>query len=204
MTKFFTTAAGVQIEIVPVPPLLIEAVRLQAMEEVEVPLIPTYEVELADGTKLPYEHDKGSITDPNTTDAERRAWAEYQAALADQQKHSSTKMMDLFMVRGTIIDEEVINSGQWKVMQKYFKVKLPEDPFDLKIHYLRTELLTTTDDIYGLMSAIMELSGIDKNILKAAKNSFRGNLRTEQDATTGVGGEEQPKQEGEMAHQLPL
>lgn len=204
MTKYFTTSQGVKIEITQVPPLLIDVVRLQAMEEKEVPPIPTYEVELADGTKLPYEHDKDSIVDPTTPDSDRKLWAAYQAAKEAQQKHTSLKMMDLFMLKGTVIDEEVINNGAWLDLQRYFRIKIPDDPYDRKIHYLRTELLTTVDDIYGMMSDIVELSGIDKNILQAAKNSFRDNLRQEQDATNGTGGAESPKQEGQMAHELSL
>lgn len=180
MSKVFTTSAGVAIGIQPVPPLLIEEVRLAAHKSVEVPPRPTYEVELPDGSKMTYEHDEKSVQ----TNEERAAWDRYQAALTRQSQTAATKVMDLFMVRGTSID---MPDG-WQEMQEFFGLKLPTNPVALKIHYLRTELLTTTDDINNLMGAILEASGIDRNILQAAQNSFRGQLRQEQNATSGVGG----------------
>ena len=56
-SKTFTTAAGREIGIQPVPPLLIEEVRLRAQQTVEVPPKPTYQVELPDGSMMTYEHD---------------------------------------------------------------------------------------------------------------------------------------------------
>jgi hypothetical protein len=134
--------------------MLIEEVRLRAQQSVEVPPIPTYEVELPDGSMMTYEHDAESIT----TDAEKAAWAKYQAALTRQSQVAATKVMELFLAKGAQIEV----AGDWQILQEYFGIKLPENPIALKIHYLRTELLTTTDDINGLMGAIMEASGIDR------------------------------------------
>lgn len=191
--KTFTTAAGREIGIQAVPPLLIEEVRLRAQQSVTVPPKPTYEVELPDGSMMTYEHDEKSIT----TDEEKAAWATYQAALTRQAAASATKVMELFMAKGTVVDI----TGEWQELQQYFEIKLPDNPIALKIHYLRTELLTTTDDINNLMGAIMEASGIDRTILEAAQNSFRRNLRQEQDAAGGTGGAVQSTQPGrEVVH----
>lgn len=196
--KKFTTAAGREIGIQPVPPLLIEEVRLRAQQSVEVPPKPTYQVELPDGSMMTYEHDEQSLT----TDEEKAAWKVYQAALTRQSQIAATKVMELFMAKGTILEMSV---GEWRELQEYFGVQVPENPIAAKIHYLRTELLTTTDDINNLMASIMEASGIDRTVLEAAQNSFRRNLRKEQDAASGVGGEIQPTEAGrEMVHEPTL
>ena len=101
------------------------------------------------------------------------------------------------MAKGTTVDV----TGEWRELQEYFEIKLPENPIALKIHFLRTELLTTTDDINNLMASIMEASGIDRTVLEAAQNSFRRNLRQEQNAISGTGGEVQPAEAGrQMVH----
>lgn len=193
MNKKFTTAAGREIGIQAVPPLLIEEVRLRAQQTVEVPPKPTYEVELPDGSKMTYEHDEQSVT----TEAEKAAWAKYQAALTRQSQVAATKVMELFMAKGTTVDV----TGEWRELQEYFEIKLPDNPIALKIHFLRTELLTTADDINNLMASIMEASGIDRTVLEAAQNSFRRNIRKEQDAISGTGGEVQLTEAGrEVVH----
>ncbi len=187
-SKTFTTAAGREIGIQPVPPLLIEEVRLRAQQTVEVPPKPTYQVELPDGSMMTYEHDEQSVT----TEEEKAAWKVYQAALTRQSQVAATKVMELFMAKGTTVDV----AGEWRELQEYFEIKLPDNPIALKIHFLRTELLTTTDDINNLMASIMEASGIDRTVLEAAQNSFRRNLRQEQNAISGTGGEVQPAEAG--------
>ena len=96
------------------------------------------------------------------------------------------------MAKGTTVDV----TGEWRELQEYFEIKLPENPIALKIHFLRTELLTTTDDINNLMASIMEASGIDRTVLEAAQNSFRRNLRQESNAISGTSGEVQPAEAG--------
>ena len=197
-SKTFTTAAGREIGIQPVPPLLIEEVRLRAQQTVEVPPKPTYQVELPDGSMMTYEHDEQSLT----TDEEKAAWKTYQAALTRQSQVAATKVMELFMAKGTILEMSV---GEWRELQEYFGVQVPENPIAAKIHFLRTELLTTTDDINNLMASIMEASGIDRTVLEAAQNSFRRNLRQEQNAISGASGEVQPAETGrQVVHEPTL
>ncbi len=197
MDKTFTTTAGHVISVQAVPPMLIEEVRLRAQATVEVPPKPTYEVELPDGSPMTYEHDEQSIT----TDEEKAAWAKYQAALTRREQVSATKVMELFMAKGTIIEPD----GDWGELQEYFGIELPTNPIARKIHYLRTELLTTVDDINGLMGAVMEASGIDRTVLEAARNSFRGQLRQETDTAAGTGGDAQPAEPGrQVVHVEPL
>ena len=147
---------------------------------------------------MTYEHDEQTLT----TDEEKAAWKIYQAALTRQSQVAATKVMELFMAKGTTLE---MNAGEWRELQEYFGVQVPDNPIAAKIHYLRTELLTTTDDINNLMASIMEASGIDRTVLEAAQNSFRRNLRKEQDAASGTGGEIQPTEAGrQMVHEPTL
>jgi hypothetical protein len=177
----FITSEGKAIGLVAVPPLLIDEVRLRAMEAIPAIPIPTYKVEMPDGTFLDYAHDEGSIAESSAE--EQAAWKRYRETEAKRAAAASTKVMELFMARGTILPEI---SEDWKELQAYFGIKLPDNPIALKIHYLRTELLVTVEDVYGLMAAITEASGIDKTLVEAARNSFRSNLRQEKNTAEGT------------------
>lgn len=202
--RTFVTSSGLTIDLEPVPPLLIEDVRLKAMKTVEVPPVVIYKVELPDGTFLDYEHDEKSIVDDQTTEAERIQWKARKDALQRQQAVAATKVMELFLAKGTIIDQTVIEGGTWRELQEYFGVEIPTNPIAAKIHYLRTEVLTTPDDINELIGAIMAVSGIDPGILEAARNSFRNRLREEQTAIARIAGGESSNGEGEMVHEPAL
>lgn len=204
MSKTFTTSAGREVTIVSVPPLLIDVVKLRAMKSVEVPPIPTYEVELEDGTKLKYAHDEKSIIDPTTSEDERKAWGAYQAALRQQVNAASNKVLELFMAKGVVVDDDEVMHGSWRELQDYFGIELPTELIPARLHFVRTELLTSTEDINGLMSAILEASGIDPTILEAAQNSFRSNVRLQEAALARLSRPVPAEGEGEVVHELPL
>lgn len=174
MSKFFTTSAGVQIGVQPVPPLLVEKVRKAAADSVEVPPPPTYMVELGDGTQVPAEHDATTLE----TAEDKAAWSAYEKATKERESVAGTKTMELFLIKGTTI---VPPDDDWAEEQAYFGVVVPSDPAGRKLHYIQTELLNTVDDIQGLMAAIVDASGIDPEVVTAAKATFRDQLRQETD-----------------------
>lgn len=202
--KTYTTSAGVTVEIEAVPPLLIEDVRLKAMSSVEVPPVPTYKVELPDGSYADYEHDKKSIEDSETPESDKVIWYKRQEAIRQQQAIAATKVMDLFLAKGVKLDRQLIENGEWRELQEYFGIQIPEHPISAKIHYLKTELLTSPDEINNLIGAIMDASGIDKNILEAARSSFRNRLRQSQEALIRTDNGTSSEQEGQMVYEPTL
>lgn len=154
-------------------------------------------MELPDGTKLEYQHDEQSILDSMTSDEDRKAWDRYQKKLREQTVHSSNKVLELFLIKGVILDEKELQ-GSWREIQEFFGLDIPTNPISLQLHYLKTELLQSTEDIYGVMQAIMESSGVDPVILEAAKRSFRGNLRLQANAIGGSSNPLQSQVQGKM------
>lgn len=199
----FTTSAGKVLQIQPVPPLLVEEVRLRAQETVEVPPVPTYEVVLEDGTVLHYEHDQKSILDSLTKEEDRKLWDQRQIALRKQAAVASSKLMDLFFARGVVLEPEELE-GPWREFQEFLGIDLPTNPFALKLHYIKTEILNNVDDLYGAMSAIMGASGIDPKILEAAKRSFPSNLRLQANSAGGTGGPLPAAGTGQVEDQLQI
>lgn len=199
--KTYTTSSGMVIELEPVPPLLLEDVRLKAMSTVEVPPIPTYKVELPDGSFADYEHDAKSIEDSLTPPQDKETWTKRQEALRTQQNIAANRVMDLFLAKGTRIDEVLLNEGEWRSLQEYFGIEIPTHPIAAKIHFLKTEALTTPEEINNLITAIMDASGIDKSILEAARNSFRNRLRQEQNTPVTIDGRVSSISEGQVVHE---
>lgn len=192
--KVFTTSAGVEIGVQPVPPLLVEKVRAAAAASVEVPPVPTYLVELGDGTQVPAEHDATTLE----TDADKAAWSAYDRALKQRESVSGTKTMELFLIKGTTISPP---DDDWAAEQAYFGVVVPEDPAGRKLHYIQTELLNTTGDIQGLMGAIVAASGIDPEVITAAQATFQRNVRQEENAAGGTDRAAQAESAGALVHQ---
>lgn len=184
------------IKIVPVPMLLIEQVRIAAQSGVVIPPIPTYTAELADGSKVLYEHDAKSLE----TEEEKALWAARENALRQQEQVASLQVLDLLLARGLQVDEKILTEGRWRSLQTRFHVALPKDLIDLQIHYIRTEIVIVPSDINDLMTMIMEASGIDGNLLQAAKNTFSDKLRAKEDSITRASGYVPSPPEGEMVH----
>lgn len=198
MENYFESSAGTKLKIKAVPMLLLEEVRLRAMENIPLPPLPTYQVEILDGSLVPYEHDEKSIQDDKTTPEEKAAWTAYQAVIRDRQSAAANKVMELLLAKGVELEREVTSIGDWVEIQNYFGIRLPENPIALKIHYLKTEVLTGPDDIQRLIGKVMEASGIDPKLLQAARNSFRDNLRSQQYPADGTSGETQSGVQGEV------
>lgn len=175
MSKTFVTSVGREIKLAPVPQMLVEKVRDAALRSVAVPPAPTYEVQIGDGeATATYFHDASSVQTP----AEIAAWDAYQAALAQQNQAAAVRVMNFYYTRG--IAEEM-DEG-WEAEQRYFGVDIPEDPIERKLHWVQTELLVTPADFQNAIVAIMEASGVDEEAIRAARSSFRGDIRGEADA----------------------
>lgn len=191
------TPQGQEIKVVPVAMLLIEEVRLAGQKTVEVPPIPTYPVELPDGTILTYEHDEKSIETPE----EKEAWSKYQAALQKQTQTASLKVMDLLFAKGVELDDDLLLHGEWREDQEFLGVKIPTHKLSLKLHYLRTEVLTSPSAITEGLAEIMEASGIDKSLVQAARNTFQRNMEQKEDTIGSDSVTIPDTSQGEMVHE---
>lgn len=75
--------------------------------------------------------------------------------------------------------------GAWMKLQKRFGVKIPDDPEDFKLHYLKTRLLSP-DDLAELLPRLMRKTGVDEKSIQTAQNSFRGAVRRQRRQDAGA------------------
>lgn len=169
--KTFTTAAGEAIEVFPVSLQQLEMVRAVAAEEANrefggAPQAPTYTVEVMGGEKEIHPHDETTLE----TEEDRLAFAEYQAKLRTYNAVISKRVMNFVLLAGTKIQPP--DDDAWIEMQQYFGIDVPEGKLDRRAHYIQTEVIKTLNDIQGLSTAIMEVSGIDTKLVEASAATF--------------------------------
>lgn len=199
--KTYTTQLGQEIEIQPVPPMLVAKVQQatnRKAEELYPATRPTYEVVDAGGGVLTFEHDKDSVA----TDEERAALAEYEAQMQKRTTFINEQMLKFFLMRGLKV--ELPQDNAWAEAQALFGVEVPEGGIERLLHYIQTEIIASADDLQGLTEAIMRASGVSNEALNAARASFRGELREETDPTRRVDNAVQPAERPALVDLGPL
>lgn len=186
MGEPFVTKRGFKIEVQSFPHMLPAKVQVAAEKESEKlfpAVLPTYDVPLMAGGVQTFAHDPESVQ----TEEERKALADYEAAMRNRTGYCNQKMMQFYLLTGTIV--ELPDNDKWIKRQKFFGIEIPEDENELLYHYITTELLQDARDLVSLVERIMEESGIDQDTMKAARSSFRGVLGEEEDTPGRADGE---------------
>jgi len=181
----FETVTGDILELNPLPPLQIQLVRDAARKEAAKlygePLDkPTYTLETADGATETHEHDETTIVgDEEAT----RAWRAWQKQTENFDAFANERIMKFILLRG--ISFQMPENDDWVDMQAFFGVEVPTDPLERKFHYIQTEIIGSVTDLTGLMSRIMEISGVDEEMIAAAQATFRNTLEEQGRPDTG-------------------
>jgi hypothetical protein len=171
------TINGKEYEIAPVSDVLInlvkEAVKREFIERGEPINPPTYEIETAGGGKSIEAHDETTLS----TDDDRKAWAAHIEAVQRLTIEVNNRTNKAWL-SGIVFD--IPEDENWKAHQKFLGVRIPDDPEEMRWHYLTTEILKSTDDYMTALSQIMKESyrGVVKeDDIDAAIGSFRNQLQ---------------------------
>jgi len=132
---------------------------------------PRYTTQLPNGAKQEFEHDAQSIQDTNTSESERVLWEKYQKDSLQYDQEVQKQTMRYTLYRGV---ECEIPEG-WQAERAAFGLSIPDNPIDLKVKYILSEIAKTPDDIQKLFLSIMRISakGVDEQKIKAAEATFR-------------------------------
>ena len=169
----YQAASGYELILNPLPPLQIQLVRDAAIKEAEKTYgerlgKPTYTINTDDGASETHEHDEATIAqDPEA----KQAWDAWQAQEAQIDAFANEKIMRFILLRG--VSFEMPEADDWIEMQQYFGIDVPEPGLDRRFHYIQTEIIGSVTDLTGLMSKIMEISGVDEETVAAAQATFR-------------------------------
>ena len=135
---------------------------------------PKYNVPLAGGGTKEYYHDDVSIK--TATDEEKEAWKAHQECLEELKTEQNERTIVVAIVEGVLNEP----TDEWLARMEYYKVELPDNPYDLKVRYVTYELLRTPEDMASFSAAVMLLSAgmeVNQAAIEAAMESFRDSIR---------------------------
>lgn len=164
-------SSGRRVEITAIAHWITDAARQAVMEEIkeagaEIPLVPTYEVELFGGDKVKREHTAHTVK----TNEEKAAWEAYVNGQFIVTVAIGARIADAALMEGVVGEEP---TPEWERRMKKLKLKVPEDPDDKRLAFIKAEIAKDPDDSAALVNAIMKLSGIDAEEVARVRENFR-------------------------------
>lgn len=174
----FVTSTGKVIHLQPVASRLFSDAEVTVEREFETAgesvEPPKYAIPVAGGGEMYRYHDEVSIK--TATDEEKEAWIKHLDCLKRLETEQNERRTVVAIIEG-IVNEP---TDEWLARMAYYKVKLPDDPYDLKVRYVTYELLRTPADMALFSAAVMLLAAgmeVDQTAIDAALESFRDSIR---------------------------
>lgn len=166
----YTTANGEEIELLAISPFEIQAVSDAVRKKHPLPEVPTYTVETVGGGMEVREHDETTIT----TDEEKVTWAQYTKEKEAAELAFNLAINDFMLLAG--IACEMPSDEKWMALQRKFGVELPDDPEDLRLHYIKTRLLNL-NDLNAVIVKLTQKTGVSAEMVETGRASFRSPVR---------------------------
>lgn len=173
MTKPLTyhTLEGIEVPYGPVSSRLIGLIDTQYPTDIDP---PTYKFVDVTGEIQELPHDATSIESENTTDEEKKAWDDYLAEKDRLIKKHNEELIRLCFLKG--IKLSLPEDESWLEDHRYLKVPIPENPQDLKLLWLFTEVVKVEHDIYQLTRAILGAANAYLGMRAVAASTFPGSV----------------------------
>jgi len=109
------------------------------------------------------------------TDSDKEAWAKHEDARVRYERETNLKTLKAQIIKG-IRPEDRTPSPEWVEEQTWLGVQLPDDPRDLSIAYVESEVLKTPDDIVHFTERIILMSmegAVTEDEVAAIEATFR-------------------------------
>jgi hypothetical protein len=166
---------GIEVELRPVPRPFIEIM----LNNLDFPSPPVYVVTAADGTTQKIAYDEKSIED--APDADKLLYLQYLAESAQKQNEYSTRFMKVMLREGSRVADALLrDDAPWIRRQKNFlEIPVPDDIDERRYHYIKTELVRSDEDAGEVLAAIMDVSGVNRELVTVLRESFRSAIQTE-------------------------
>ena len=171
--KEYTTERGVTIGIIPIPLLLEEVRKANAL-----PDHPTYTENLAGNAtqEVAISEEEAAVwaqTDPETWAEHAEEWAAYEKERDAAQERLNDRVWQAIKARS--IKVELPNDDSWIEDQREMGLTVPDNPRERRLHYIQTEVIGGMPDIWKI-TAIANGSDISEEALQLAEASFRSDL----------------------------
>lgn len=170
MDEFIAESSGRTVHLRAVPLRLM--LELTSKPEYQDPPVPTYSVDLPGGGSREYPHDRTTLD----TDAERAAWAAYEAEQAAVSLRRQVATHEFLFYNGVV--EDPPPPGDWAFDFALWGLE-PPDPADkvaYKRRWIEEEVCPDVRDLSALILRLYALSGINDDIIKQIESFFRAAL----------------------------
>jgi len=179
----YTSARGITVTFLPLPPTIVEQIEVIYAQEVPRPEPPTYTEFALGGIEVVQAHNETTIKgDPEA----EVAFDAYKKALAAWTDEVNTRLARYVQVN--CVDFDLPESDDWIKRQEYAGLKVPDDPFDRRLYYLRTEFVGSQDDALNVLAIPMQLAMERSVDLVAAERFLRLGLERREAADEEGGG----------------
>jgi hypothetical protein len=139
------------------------------------PTRPSYKVTTADGGEQEFPHDETTLT----TDEDRAAWEEYKSGLEKAEAELTEKILNEILIEGIDMSSDHPDVERWRNKQILKGMEIPENEDAMLLLFKRSLVACSTEDINEITGIVMELTGVDKERLDAAKRSFQDSMESE-------------------------
>lgn len=180
--SFIITTDGRKVELQPVSQRFIQKVVAQVRKEFEArgePLTPPgyWAIEPDEkgegGEWIAW--DKASV-EKDGTEEEKKAFTAHEDAVTRLETAQQARSTEVMLLKGIKNEQDRKPSPEWVREQEEWGIELPQEPKELSLEYIQTEVLKTPSDLIGAISRITGLSAdgaFDPEDLAAMESSFR-------------------------------
>jgi len=164
-----TTSRGVTVKCLPVAHLL-EKVRTEVTDEYPDPVPPMRKLEGVGEVEIPYTED--TIAVEGVPEEDKAAWADYQQKMREIEMVRGERTLKVIALRGV---EFEMRPG-WEEEHEFMGLRVPEGDAAKLYHYFTTEVVGNKMDGFLISQGISEASGVDKELLATAEDTFLDTL----------------------------
>lgn len=177
----YTTARGVNVRVHAVPQPIIRSIVPKRPK----PIIPTVTMQLPKGTQKRPANEKDAV------------WASYMAEL-DEWNHEARQLQEAvtfcLALKEYKFPDVLSTSPEIQGLIDAGLVKLPDDPYQRKLMWLRENVMGEHDE-YEITMIIQQLSGVPEDIINEMKESFRNTLLGKNTPAVGTDTDDEPAPE---------
>lgn len=144
---------------------------------------PTYTVTTAAGVDETHEHDAVSIAE--VEDPEIRAGLEAQLAKAEEDVKAFGRTRSSLLIDIAVLESLEVVEGpsieKWTKLRTRMGLPIPTDEDELKLAFVKEYILTSATDMGSIITAMLEVTGVKKESVDAAKANFRDQVEGRQE-----------------------
>ena len=178
-----TTTRGKTVRLTGIDPLLLDALRAS----VKWPAQPTYEINTAlikgEIHDLTWDivQEEAEQGDPELAAVYKLQMEQYEADTKTANAEFNMRLTKAVIDGGVLVDPDA--DEDWAETREFLGIGLSKNKKQRKYDYVVSNIIGCDQDLYDILAVVMEMTGVPKEDLVAARRMFRSGVSEEQDET---------------------